>query len=49
MRLQNPYHELQGPIAHEGRAAFSRLLLVQRFTGGKLALAGGNGLEKVLV
>jgi hypothetical protein len=36
-------------IVHEGRAAFSRLLLMQRFTEGMLALAGVMGLEKVLV
>jgi hypothetical protein len=49
MRLQNPHHKLQRPIAHEGRAALSRLLLVQRFAGGKPALAGVMGLEKVLI
>jgi len=49
MRLQNSYYKLQRPIAREGRAALSRLLLIRRFTGGKLALAGVNGLEKVLI
>ena len=48
MRLQNSYHELQSPIVYEGRAAFSRLLLVQRFTGGKPASAGVMGWRKCL-
>lgn len=48
MRLQNSYHKLQRPIAREGRAALSRLLLVRRFTAGKLALAGVMGWRKCL-
>jgi hypothetical protein len=48
MHLQNFHHKLQRPIAHEGRAALNRLLLVQRFAGGKLALAGVIGWRKCL-
>jgi hypothetical protein len=48
MHPQNSYHKSQRPIAHDGRAALSRLLLVQRFAGGKLALAGVMGWRKRL-